>query len=74
MFFSNPRQRDFLDTHIVFRVEFHNYTVKSNERRLMQGPKLPDVTTATFFKVCRDRILSLSLVKRLPEMTSDGSR
>ena len=60
--FSNyPRQRDmdlFLDTHIVFRVEFHNYTAKSIERRLMQGPRLPDVTTATFFKVGRDRILS----------------
>ena len=56
----DPRQRVlnvFSDTHIVFRVEFHNYTAKSIERRLMQGPKLPDVTTATFFKVCRDRIL-----------------
>lgn len=40
-----------LDTHIVFRVDFNNYMMKTIERRLMQGPKLPDVTSSTFFKV-----------------------
>lgn len=40
-----------LDTHIIFRVDFNNFMARSMERRLMQGPKLPDVTSATFFKV-----------------------
>jgi hypothetical protein len=38
-------------THIVFRVDFNNFMAKSVEKRLMEGPKLPDVTSATFFKV-----------------------
>ncbi|CAF0806920.1 unnamed protein product [Adineta steineri] len=38
-------------THIVFRVDFNNFMARSMERRLMQGPKLPDVTSTTFFKV-----------------------
>ena len=39
------------DTHIVFRVDFNNYMAKSIERRMMQSPKLPDITSSTFFKV-----------------------
>lgn len=40
-----------LDTHIVFRVDFNNFMAKNIEKRHMQAPKLPDVTSATFFKV-----------------------
>ena len=32
-------------------MDFNNYMARSMERRLMQGPKLPDVTSVTFFKV-----------------------
>ncbi len=45
----------FKDTHIIFRVDFNNFMASSIERRLMQGPKLPDVTSATFFKVRRKK-------------------
>jgi hypothetical protein len=48
----------FKDTHIVFRVDFNNFMAHSIERRLMQGPKLPDVTGATFFKVISKQIFS----------------
>ena len=40
-----------LDTHIVFRVDFHNYKLKTIGKRFVQNPTLPDVTSATFFKV-----------------------
>jgi hypothetical protein len=40
-----------LDTHIIFRVDFNNFMAKQIEKRLMQGPQLPDVTSSTFFKV-----------------------
>jgi hypothetical protein len=32
-------------------VDFNNFMAKSVEKRLMQAPKLPDVTGSTFFKV-----------------------
>jgi len=48
----------FKDTHIVFRVDFNNFMAHSIERRLMQGPNLPDVTGATFFKVISKQIFS----------------
>ena len=52
VFFFNGREFClFQDTHIVFRVDFNNFMARSIERRLMQGPKLPDVTSSTFFKV-----------------------
>ncbi|CAF1174863.1 unnamed protein product [Adineta ricciae] len=38
-------------THIVFRVDFHNYQMKTIGKRFIQNPTLPDVTSATFFKV-----------------------
>ncbi|UJR23271.1 hypothetical protein I4U23_026289 [Adineta vaga] len=38
-------------THIVFRVDFHNYKLKTIGKRFIQNPTLPDVTSATFFKV-----------------------
>ncbi|CAM2714541.1 unnamed protein product [Rotaria socialis] len=38
-------------THLVFRVDFNNFMARSIQRRLMQGPKLHDVTSATFFQV-----------------------
>ena len=40
-----------LDTQVIFRVDFNNFMARSIQRRLMQGPDLPDVTSATFFKV-----------------------
>jgi len=36
-------------------VDFNNFMASSIERRLMQGPKLPDITSATFFKVRRKK-------------------
>jgi hypothetical protein len=36
---------------------------KSVEKRLMEGPKLPDVTSATFFKVTKFSLLELRLIK-----------
>ncbi|CAF3725651.1 unnamed protein product [Adineta steineri] len=38
-------------THIVFRVDFNNYKLKNLGKRFIQNPSLPDVTSATFFKV-----------------------
>ncbi|CAF0856616.1 unnamed protein product [Rotaria sordida] len=38
-------------TYIIFRVNFNNFIARSTQRRLMQGPKFPDLTSATFFKV-----------------------
>jgi len=40
-----------LDSHIIFRVNFNNFMASTVEKRLMEGPNLPDVTSATFFKV-----------------------
>ena len=56
--------RSSLDTHIVFRVDFNNFMARSIERRLMQGPKLPDVTGTTFFKVSDDERTSPVLLVR----------
>ncbi len=32
-------------------MDFNNFMAKAIEKRLLQGPKLPDVTSSTFFKV-----------------------
>ncbi len=33
------------------RGDFNNFMAKSIEKHLMEGPKLPDVTNAKFFKI-----------------------
>ena len=47
----NIEEFHFLDTHIIFRVDFENSISISAEKRMMEGPKLPNITAETFFKV-----------------------
>jgi len=59
----------FKDTRVIFRLDFNNFTATSIERRLMQGPQLPDVTSATFFKVRRKKKISLQEICSKTEYT-----
>lgn len=40
-----------LVSNIVFRVDFNNTQVAKAKKNILQNPKLPDVTSSTFFQV-----------------------